>query len=61
MATSGRPPLGASAAAVVNVNWDDTQAYVAWFSLVTGRTYRLLTEAEYEYAARGDQDDVSPR
>jgi len=34
------------------VNWDDVQQYVAWLSLVTGKTYRLLSEAEYEYATR---------
>jgi formylglycine-generating enzyme required for sulfatase activity len=38
---------------VINVNWNDAQAYVAWFAQVTGKTYRLLSEAEYEYAARG--------
>src|SRR5262249_12149416 len=37
---------------VINVSWDDAQAYVAWFSRMTGKTYRLLTEAEWEYAAR---------
>jgi len=37
---------------VINVNWDDAQRYVAWFSKLTGKTYRLLTEAEWEYAAR---------
>ena len=37
---------------VINVDWDDAQAYVAWLSAVTGKTYRLLTEAEYEYATR---------
>jgi formylglycine-generating enzyme required for sulfatase activity len=39
--------------AVVNVNWDDTQAYVKWLSTKTGRYYRLLSESEYEYAERG--------
>jgi len=34
------------------VSWDDAQAYVAWLSRMTGKTYRLLTEAEWEYAAR---------
>jgi formylglycine-generating enzyme required for sulfatase activity len=37
---------------VINVSWDDAQRYVAWLSKVTGKSYRLLTEAEYEYAAR---------
>ncbi len=37
---------------LVNVDWYDAQAYVAWLSRVTGKTYRLLSEAEYEYAAR---------
>jgi formylglycine-generating enzyme required for sulfatase activity len=38
---------------VINVNWDDAQAFVKWLSLKTGHTYRLLSESEYEYAARG--------
>ena len=37
---------------VINVSWDDAQQYVRWLSQRTGRTYRLLTEAEWEYAAR---------
>jgi len=37
---------------VINVSWDDAKAYVAWLSKVTGKSYRLLTEAEWEYAAR---------
>ena len=36
----------------INVDWDDAQAYVAWLSRVTGKTYRLLSEAEYEYVTR---------
>ena len=37
---------------VINVTWDEAQQYVAWLSEMTGRPYRLLTEAEWEYAAR---------
>jgi formylglycine-generating enzyme required for sulfatase activity len=36
----------------INVSWDDAQQYVAWLSRITGQPYRLLTEAEWEYAAR---------
>ena len=37
---------------VINVNWYDAQAYVAWLSRKTGKSYRLLSEAEWEYAAQ---------
>jgi formylglycine-generating enzyme required for sulfatase activity len=38
---------------VVNVSWDDiTQEYLPWVSRKTGKAYRLLSEAEWEYAAR---------
>ena len=37
---------------VINILWDDAQEYVAWLSRATGRTYRLLSEAEREYVAR---------
>jgi formylglycine-generating enzyme required for sulfatase activity len=37
---------------VVCVNWDDARAYVGWLSEATAQTYRLLSEAEWEYAAR---------
>ncbi|WP_210168252.1 SUMF1/EgtB/PvdO family nonheme iron enzyme [Prosthecomicrobium hirschii] len=37
---------------VINVSWDDAKAYVDWLSKVTGKSYRLLSEAEWEYAAR---------
>ncbi|WP_109125829.1 formylglycine-generating enzyme family protein [Dyella sp. C11] len=38
---------------VVNVSWADAKAYVDWLSQRTGKTYRLPSEAEFEYALRG--------
>jgi len=37
---------------VINVSWEDAQSYVAWLSRKTGHRYRLISEAEYEYAER---------
>ena len=38
---------------VVCVNWHEAKAYVRWLSGKTGAEYRLLSEAEWEYVARG--------
>ena len=37
---------------VINVSWADAQQYAAWLSRRTGKRYRLLSEAEWEYASR---------
>ena len=37
---------------VINVSWEDAQRYVTWLTRRTGEAYRLLSESEWEYAAR---------
>jgi formylglycine-generating enzyme required for sulfatase activity len=36
----------------VCINWNDARAYAAWISSLTGKNYRLLSEAEREYVTR---------
>lgn len=51
--TAGEQPVD-------NLTWEDAHNYVAWLSRITGKTYRLLSEAEYEYAARAGTTTIYP-
>ena len=43
---------------VINISWKDAESYADWLSRKTGQNYRLLSEAEFEYAARAGTDTL---
>jgi serine/threonine protein kinase len=56
-----KPPFGQEMWPIVNVSFDDANAFAAWRSKRDGLSYRLPTEEEWEYAARnGEQSDLYP-
>jgi formylglycine-generating enzyme required for sulfatase activity len=49
---TGDATFGKERKPVINVTWHQAKSYVKWLSSMTRKEYRLLTEAEWEYAAR---------
>lgn len=60
---SPAPPSGQMRpdAPVANITWHNAVQYVAWLSEMTGQDYRLLSDDEWEYAARGRTTTTEPQ